>query len=179
MNKCSQQALNSNYLIVKHSKWRKLKLTYDSHPKVDDVDRKIIQLLQEDARKSFNKIADSLGIAVGTAYNRVKSLEDTGILKGYTVLLDSAKLGYGLTAVILIEAEGRFLPDVESELAKLDEVICIYDITGDYDIAVVARFRNRNTLNNFIKSTLKMPHVTRTVTNVVLNVVKEDFRVKV
>jgi DNA-binding Lrp family transcriptional regulator len=68
---------------------------------------------------------------------------------------------------------------VEKELAKLDEVICIYDITGDYDIAVVARFKNRSTLNSFIKSTLKMPHVNRTVTNVVLNVVKEDFRVKV
>ncbi|MDH5691036.1 MAG: Lrp/AsnC family transcriptional regulator [Candidatus Bathyarchaeota archaeon] len=146
---------------------------------MDEVDRNIIRLLQEDARKSFNKIADSIGIAVGTAYNRVKNLEDKGILKGYTILVDSAKLGYGLTALILIEAEGRYLPEVEKELAQLDEVICIYDITGDYDIAVVARFKNRTTLNNFIKSTLKMPHVSRTVTNVVLNVVKEDFRVKV
>jgi len=146
---------------------------------VDDVDRSIIRLLQQDSRKSFNKIADSLGIAVGTAYNRVKNMEDNGILKGYTVMVDSAKLGYGLTSLILIEAEGRNLPEVEKELAKLDEVICIYDITGDYDIAVIARFKNRSTLNNFIKSTLKMPHVKRTVTNVVLNVVKEDFRVKV
>jgi len=146
---------------------------------VDEVDLKIIRLLQVDARKSFNKLADSLDIAVGTAYNRVKNMEDNGILKGYTVMLDSAKLGYGLTALILIEAEGRYLPEVEKELAQLGEVICIYDITGDYDIAVVARFKNRSTLNNFIKSTLKMPHVTRTVTNVVLNVVKEDFRVKV
>ncbi len=146
---------------------------------MDDIDRKIIRLLQKDARKSFNKIADSIGIAVGTAYNRVKSLEDRGILKGYTIMLDSAKLGYGLTALILIEAEGRYLPEVEKELSKLDEVICIYDITGDYDVAVVARFKNRDTLNSFIKSALKMPHVTRTVTNVVLNVVKEDFRVKV
>ena len=146
---------------------------------MDNVDRSIIRLLQEDARKSFNKIAESLGIAVGTAYNRVKNLEDSGILKGYTIMLDSAKLGYGLTALILIEAEGRFLPDVEKELAKLDEVVSIYDITGDYDIAVIARFKNRNALNNFIKSALKMPHVSRTVTNVVLNVVKEDFRVKI
>jgi DNA-binding Lrp family transcriptional regulator len=161
------------------SERRKWKLNYGSSHKVDDVDRKIIRLLQEDARKSFNKIAESLGIAVGTAYNRVKNLEDRGILKGYTVMLDSAKLGYGLTGLILIEAEGRYLPEVENELAKLEEVICIYDITGDYDIAVVARFKNRSTLNNFIKSTLKMPHVNRTVTNVVLNVVKEDFRVKV
>ena len=151
-------------------------MSTNSHHKVDEIDRKIIQLLQEDARKSFNKIADSLGIAVGTAYNRVKNMEDNGILKGYTIMLDSAKLGYGLTALILIETEGQYLPEVEKELAKLDEVICLYDITGDYDVAVVARFKNRNTLNNFIKSALKMPHVTRTVTNVVLNVVKEDLQ---
>ena len=124
-----------------------MKLSNGSSHKVDDVDRKIIRLLQEDSRKSFNKIADRLGIAVGTAYNRVKNLEDRGILKGYTIMLDSVKLGYGLTALILIEAEGRYLPEVEKELAQLDEVISIYDITGDYDIAVVARFKNRNALN--------------------------------
>ena len=146
---------------------------------MDEVDRKIIRLLQEDARKSFNKIADSLGIAVGTAYNRVKNMEDMGILKGYTVMLDSAKLGYNLTALILIQADGRYLPEVEKDLAKIDEIISIYDVTGDYDIAVIARFKDRVSLNNFIKSTLKMPHVTKTVTNVVLNVVKEDFRVKI
>ena len=84
-----------------------------------------------------------------------------------------------MTALILIEAEGRYLPEVEKELAELDEVILIYDVTGDYDIAVVARFKDRAALNSFIKGTLKMPHVNKTVTNVVLNVVKEDFRVKV
>ena len=94
-------------------------------------------------------------------------------------MLDSGKLGYNLTALILIQADGRYLPEVEKELAKLDEVISIYDVTGDYDVAVIARFKDRSSLNNFIKSTLKMSHVTKTVTNVVLNVVKEDFRVKV
>lgn len=154
-------------------------MNYDSAQNVDDTDRNIIRLLQEDSRKSFNKIAESLGIAVGTAYNRVKNLEEKGILKGYTIILDPTKLGYGLTALILIQADGRYLPEVEKELAKLDEVISIYDITGDYDVAVVARFMSRATLNSFIKSTLKMRHVSKTVTNVVLNVVKEDFRVKV
>ena len=154
-------------------------MNYSSSHDVDDIDRNIIRLLQEDSRKSFNKIAESLGIAVGTAYNRVKTLEDKGILKGYTIIVDPTKLGYGLTALILIQADGRYLSEVEKELAELDEVISIYDITGDYDIAVVARFMNRATLNSFIKSTLKMPHVSKTVTNVVLNVVKEDLKVKI
>jgi DNA-binding Lrp family transcriptional regulator len=55
----------------------------------------------------------------------------------------------------------------------------VYDITGEFDVAVAARFKTREKLNKFIKSILTIQHVKRTVTNVVLNVVKEDLRVKV
>ena len=154
-------------------------LKADSPQKLDDIDLQIIRMLQEDSRKSYGKIADALHIAVGTAYNRVKRLEEEDILKGYTVIVDPVKLGYGLTAVVLIQAEGQYLLEVEKELAQLDDVICVYDITGDFDIAVIARFRSRSMLNKFIKGVLRIPHVTRTVTSVTLNVVKEDFRVKV
>lgn len=147
--------------------------------KIDEIDLQIISLLQEDSRLSFNKIASKLGISVGTAYNRVKSLEDRGILKGYTVIVDPVKMGYNLTAVILIQAEGKHLLDVEKKVAKMSDVISVYDITGDFDIAVIARFKDRADLNAFIKALLGMPYVKRTVTNVVLNVVKEDFRIKV
>lgn len=142
------------------------------------MDFKIISLLQEDSRRSFSKIANELGIAAGTAYNRVKILEEKGILKGYTITVDPVKLGYSLTALILVQAEGKHLLEVEEKVARLSDVICVYDITGDYDVAVVARFRDRTTLNKFIKNLLTSPYVKRTVTNVVLNVIKEDFRVK-
>jgi len=165
-------------LALTKTKLEAIKLEDTSLQKIDDVDFQIIKLLQEDSRKSFKKIANELGIAVGTAYNRVKSLEEKGILKGYTITVDSAKLGYGLTAVILIQAEGKHLLEVEEEVARLNDVICVYDITGDYDVAVVARFRDRTALNKFIKNLLTSPYVRRTVTNVALNVIKEDFRVK-
>ncbi len=155
-----------------------IKLEADLPEKVDEVDFQIINLLQEDSRLSFNKIATKLGIAVGTAYNRVKALEDKGILKDYTIMVDTDKLGYNLTAIILIQAEGGHLPEVEKEIAKRDNVICVYDITGDFDAAVVARFKDRSSLNSFIKNLLATPYVKRSVTNVVLNVVKEDFRIK-
>jgi len=146
---------------------------------IDDVDLKIINLLQEDSRLSFNKIARELGISVGTAYNRIKNLENKGVLKGYTVIVDPVKVGYSLTAIILIQAEGKHLLDVENEISKINNVSSVYDITGDFDIAVIARFKNRFDLNNFIKGLLALPYVKRTVTNVVLNTVKEDFRIKV
>ncbi len=147
--------------------------------KIDDIDMRIIGLLQDDSRLSYNKIAHKLGISVGTALNRVKNLEDKGILKGYTVIVDPNKVGYSLTAIILIQAEGTHLLDVEKEVAKIQNVISVYDITGDFDFVVIARFKDRESLNAFIKGLLTIPYVKRTVTNVALNVIKEDFKIKI
>jgi DNA-binding Lrp family transcriptional regulator len=154
------------------------KVKTDLIENVDDVDLQIINLLQEDCRLSFNKIASKLGISAGTAFNHVKNLEKKGVLKGFTVILDWVKLGYSLTAVILIQAEGGHLIDIENEIAKTANVVAVYDITGDFDVAVVSKFKDRASLSTFIKHLLATPHVRRTVTNVALNVVKEDFRVK-
>ena len=147
--------------------------------KYDDMDVELVRLLQKDSRLSYNKIAGKLGISVGTAFNRIKNLEDKGVLKGYTVLVDPFRLGFTITAVVLIQAEGTHLVDVEKEIAKSGNALCVYDVTGDFDIAVVVRFRDRVDMNSFVKSLLAMPYIKRTVTNVVLNVVKEDFRVNV
>jgi DNA-binding Lrp family transcriptional regulator len=145
---------------------------------MDDIDMRIITLLQEDSRLSFNKIANKLGISVGTAYNRVKNLETSGVLKGYTVIVDSAKMGYGLTAIVLLQAEGGHLTEVEKAIARTGNVTAVYDITGDYDAAIVSKFRDRTSLNDFVKNLLGMPYVKRTVTNIALNIVKEDYGIK-
>jgi DNA-binding Lrp family transcriptional regulator len=144
----------------------------------DEIDLNILKVLQEDSRLSFNKIATKLKISTGTAYNRIKNLEEKGIIKGYSVLVDNEKLGYSMTALILIQAEGIHLVKVENEIAKIKNVVSVYDITGDYDVAIIARFRDRTGLNNFVKKLLTISHVKRTVTNVVLNVVKEDLRIQ-
>ncbi|MEM2168765.1 MAG: Lrp/AsnC family transcriptional regulator [Candidatus Bathyarchaeia archaeon] len=146
---------------------------------MDELDFQIIKLLQEDSRISYNKLASRLGVSVGTIYNRIKNLEGKGVLKGYTAVVDPVKVGYGTIAIVLIQAEGAHLVEVENEIAKIGNVIAVYDITGDFDIAVIARFRDRFELNSFVKRLLSMPYVKRTVTNVVLNVVKEDFRVNI
>ncbi|MCW4044978.1 MAG: Lrp/AsnC family transcriptional regulator [Candidatus Bathyarchaeota archaeon] len=145
---------------------------------IGDVDLQIINLLQEDCRLSFNKIASRLGISAGTAFNHVKNLERKGILKSYALIVDSAKLGYSLTAIILIQVESGYLVDVEKEMAKAANVIAAYNTTGDYDIVVITKFKDGVDLNAFIKNLLSTPHVRRTVTNVALDVIKEDHRIK-
>ena len=145
---------------------------------IEDVDLRILSLLQEDCRLSFNKIALKLGISVGTAFNHVKNLKKKGILKSYTAILDSGKLGYSLTVIIMIQAEGSYLGYVENEIAKSANTVSVYDITGDYDAVAIAKFKDRAGLNAFIKNLLALPHIKRTVTHIVLNVIKEDLGVK-
>jgi DNA-binding Lrp family transcriptional regulator len=141
------------------------------------IDLQILSLLQKDSRLSFNKIADCLGLSVGTAFNHVKNLEKKGVLKSYTILFDSEKIGYGLTALILVQAEGGHIGDIEGEVSKEANVVAVYDITGDYDAALIAKFKDRADLSIFIKSLMGAPHVQRTMTSVVLDVVKEDLRI--
>jgi Lrp/AsnC family transcriptional regulator for asnA, asnC and gidA len=145
---------------------------------MDNVDLQIINLLQEDCRLSFNKIASRLGISAGTAFNRVKNLERKGVLKNYSVIVDSPKLGYSLTAVILIQVEGGHLTEVENEVAKAANVVAAYNTTGDYDFVVITKFKDGVELNTFIKNLLANPYFRRTVTNIALSVIKEDLRIK-
>jgi DNA-binding Lrp family transcriptional regulator len=145
---------------------------------LNNIDVRILNLLQEDSRLSYNKIAKHLGLSVGTVFNHVKSLQKKGVLKGYTIILDWVKLGYSLTALVLVQTEGKHITEVENEIAKTSNVIAVYDVTGDYDAVVIGKFKDRSSLNIFIKGLLAMPFVKRTVTNVAFSSIKEDFRVK-
>jgi len=155
-----------------------LKLKSNSIKHIEEIDLRILSLLQEDCRLSFNKIANKLGISVGTAFNHIKNLEKKGIICGYTLMLDSVELGYNLTVIVMIQAEGEFIANVENEISKNVNVIAVYDITGDYDAVAIAKFKDRGSLNTFIKNLVSLPHIKRTVTHIVLNVIKEDIGVK-
>jgi Lrp/AsnC family transcriptional regulator, regulator for asnA, asnC and gidA len=144
---------------------------------VDSADNRILRLLQRDCRQSFGKVAEKAGVSVGTAYNRVKSLEARGFVKGYTLRLDSTKLGYTLSAVIFVQADGKHLAAAEREIALAENVLAVYDITGEFDAVIIAKFKDREKLNAYIKQIASHPHIKRTATSVSLNVVKEDFDV--
>jgi DNA-binding Lrp family transcriptional regulator len=143
---------------------------------VDDLDTKILQQLTRNARQSYRQIARKLRVSTGTVLTRIRRLEETGIIRGYTIMLDTEKLGYQLTALSeLVVSKGKLL-EMEREIAHLSPVCAVYDITGTTDAIVIAKFRNREELGNFTKSLLAMPFVERTNTHLVLTTVKEDFR---
>ncbi|MEM2203321.1 MAG: Lrp/AsnC family transcriptional regulator [Sulfolobales archaeon] len=142
---------------------------------MDELDMKIIERLLKDSRKSLRSIAKELGTPTSTVHERVKRLVKLGVIRRFTAELDLKLLGLDITALILVSVDGAHITDVEKTLSTYDQVIAVYDITGEFDVALIAKFRNMDELNNFIKTILKMPYIKRTVTSVVFNVVKEKL----
>ena len=140
------------------------------------TDMKILTALLEDARYSSRQIAKNVGVSVGTVLSRIKKMEDEGLIKGYSVILDHEKLGYQLTVVTEITVAKGKLVETEQEIAKIPNVTGVYDVTGLTDAIIIAKFKSREDLGAFTKKLLALPYIERTNTHVVLTSVKENFR---
>ena len=143
---------------------------------LNEVDKKILKALLEDARLSSRQIAKNVGVSTGTVLSRIKKMEEEGLIKGYSALLDHEKLGYQLTVVTEITVSKGKLVEMENEIAKTPNVCGVYDVTGLTDALVIAKFRTRDDLGHFTKRLLTLPYLERTNTHVVLTTVKENFQ---
>ncbi len=144
--------------------------------KLDQIDVKILKNLLTDARLSNRKIAEAVGVSVGTVITRIQKMEQEGIINGYSVILDHEKLGFELTTITEITVSKGKLLEVEKEIAKMPNICAVYDVTGLTDAMVIVKSKTRKELSDFVKTVLAMPFVERTNTHVVLTTVKEDFR---
>ncbi|PKK81136.1 MAG: AsnC family transcriptional regulator [Thermoplasmata archaeon HGW-Thermoplasmata-2] len=144
---------------------------------MDDLDRNILNILNRDARTSFREIAKVIGVSVTTVASRISRMEKNGTINGYVPLLEPEALGYDLTALIGLKIKHGELMEVQKALAKDSRVFGIYDVTGEWDSIVVARFKGRKDLDRFIKNTLSAEGIERTYTQIVLNVIKDEKRV--
>jgi len=142
---------------------------------IDDIDRKMIKIFHEDGRKSYRSIAKQLDISIGTVHNRIEKLLKSGIIKKFVPVIDHEKLGYSLTTIIGVKVKGGVLKNWEDRTAYHKNVLCMYDVTGEFDAILITRFKDTKELDGFIKSLLKQPDVQRTYTQTVLNIVKEDL----
>lgn len=128
--------------------------------------------MQESARQ----LSQRLGVSTVTMISRIKKLEEKKIIHGYSARLNHELLGYDITAIIEIKTTQGKMMEIEHEIAKHDNVIAVYDITGDADTVVIAKFKNRKSLSLFVKSLSTIPNVENTITHIVLNTIKEDSR---
>ena len=142
---------------------------------LDEIDLRILGSILKDARKSYRKIADDINVSPPTVLSRVQKLEKGRIIKSYSAVLDHEKLGYDLTAIIEVTAVKGKITEVQKHISKFPNVCAVYDITGLTDMIIVAKFRNREELSNFVKKDMSLSYIERTNTHIVLITVKEDF----
>ena len=141
---------------------------------IDDTDRRILAVLLEDARTSMRSIAEQVGVALGTVSNRVRRMEEFGVIQGYEVRIDAEKVGWNMTVLCALRIEKGQLMEVQRRIAEDPRVFAIYDVTGDFDSMVLVRVRNRGDLDDLSKTLLSSDGILRSVTHVVLNTVKQD-----
>tara|TARA_B110000003_G_scaffold74427_1_gene75966 strand:- start:146 stop:601 length:456 start_codon:yes stop_codon:yes gene_type:complete len=144
---------------------------------LDDTDRRLLAVLLEDARISQRGLAQRIGVAQGTITNRLRRLEELGVIKGYTVLLEPESIGWTMTVITGLRIEKGSMINVQQNIAADSRVFAVYDVTGDYDSMVLARVKSRKDLDDLTKTVFTLKGVQRSFTQVVLNTVKEDGRV--
>jgi len=141
---------------------------------LDKTDVKILEVLDENARLSVRKIAARVGVSPVTVLNRIKRIENAGIIKKYSAQLDYDKLDYEQQAIIELRVSNGKHFEVEKKIASNPNVCAVYDVTGEYDSMVIARFKNRKSLDSFIKNLQIVDFVEKTYTRMILNTIKED-----
>jgi len=144
---------------------------------IDDLDLKILRILNSDARKSYRDIARELDVSLSTVSKRIKRLESERVIEGYAPILSAEKLGFDIHAIIGVKILHGKILETERTLAKDPAVYAVFDSTGDWDAIIQARFRTRAELNEFVKRVLEHEDVEKTYTQVVLNVTKDEKRI--
>ena len=144
---------------------------------LDGTDLNILRILLSNARLSSRQIARKTGVSIGTVLSRIKKMEQTGIIKEYSAIVNHEKIGYELTVIIEMTVSKGRLSEIAKEIIKVPNVCCVYNVTGLTDAMVIAKFKKREELSGFTKYLLSLPYVERTNTHVVMTTMKEDFRV--
>jgi DNA-binding Lrp family transcriptional regulator len=101
-------------------------------------------------------------------------MEQEGIIEGFKPVLSYPDLGYTVTSVLMIKAEGDDILELVEELSEKESFLNVYEVTGDFDVIAIGKFRDTEEMNDIIKDLLNNPMVRETNTNVVLSTVKED-----
>ena len=135
---------------------------------IDMLDLKIIQVLNRDARRPFNAIAEELAVSDATVRNRVRRMLDEGVIQRFNVVLDYHKLGRIIKAFIGLRVQPPKLKEIVEHLIQNPDVQVLYRTTGEVDLFVEVIFKDMEELNSFLETELNLDGVTGTVVTIVI-----------
>ena len=140
----------------------------------ENLDAKLINSLLSNGRASLRSLGDELDVSVTTVSNHLRDLEEEGVIRGYTPIVDYDKIGYDVTAVLQLKVEGSALPAVTEKLRQEKQMVSVYEVTGDYDVIAIGKFTDTDGMNDQIKAILTDADIRESNTSVVLNAVTEN-----
>jgi len=143
---------------------------------LDSIDWKILEALQEDARKTYTAIGESLGLAHSTVYERVKRLEQQEIIKKYTTLIDNEKAGAkNITAIMTVFTDPEESGKIAEKLCQAPQILEVYASLSE-ELSIIAKVisENQEDLHEFIATSVApLPGVSRIKTSIITKKFKE------
>lgn len=137
---------------------------------LDEKDRRILDILKEDARRSFVDIAQAVNLSEPAVRRRIKNLVDTGVIHKFTV---ETEIGQGASAITLISVNPAIpTAEISAKLLKMDGVDVVYEITGQYDIAVIVSGSSIASINKSIDDIRRLEGVGNTNTVIILKTLR-------
>lgn len=146
-----------------------MKLGYDPS-ELDQIDLRILMLLQDNCKQPLAKIGEKVGLSAPSVVERVKKLEDSGIITGYRAILDARRLGKDITAFIGVSLRhSKLISEFEREISQLDGVLDCHHVTGEYSLLLKVKTDNTSSLEQLISQIHSIQGVDHTETMVVLS----------
>ena len=147
---------------------------------IDEMDRRILSLLQQDARLPNAEIARRVGMAPSATLERLRKLEEKGVIMGYECRVDPRKLGLGLTAFIFVRSNDTGDHETGERLKQNPNVLEVHHIAGEDCYLVKVRAADTDDLGRMLRMDFKsLPTVASTRTTIVLGTLKESMRIPV
>ncbi len=119
--------------------------------RLDEKDRKLLNILQENGRAPYSIIADELGVSEATVRYRVKKMIDAGVIKKFTVLLDPKKIGYLNTGILMVKTVPELFEQASKEISDLNESHHVFQNTGEYNVVAVVQAHDLEHLSDLRK----------------------------
>lgn len=148
---------------------------------MDELDYRIVDLLQRDGRATQLEISRTVGLSQPAVAERIRKLEERGVITGYAASVDAAKLGKDITAFIGVSIEHpKYFDGFARKVLAMPEVLEAHRVAGQDSYILKVRTSNTKTLDTLLVETLRIiSGVTRTHTTIVLSSIKEETYVHV
>jgi DNA-binding Lrp family transcriptional regulator len=141
---------------------------------MDSIDRDIVALLRANARRSYQDIGRHVALSAPAVKRRVDRLEASGVIAGYTAIIDPERFGWTTQAIIELHTDGRFAPSQVSEaIREHPEIVAAYSVAGAASAVLVVRTTDTRHLEQLLERLIETPAVTRTQTAVILSTLLE------